>query len=77
MFVKPVLASVVMGAAVWAVYGLMVNVLTISSKLATLLAIGVGVVVYLVLVLSLRALSKEDLDLMPKGDKIANSLRIR
>ena len=77
MFVKPVLASVVMGAAVWAVYGLMVNVLTISSKLATLLTIGVGVVVYLVLVLSLRALSKEDLELMPKGDKIAKILRIR
>ena len=66
-----------MGAAVWAVYGLMVNVLTISSKLATLLTIGVGVVVYLVLVLSLRALSKEDLELMPKGDKIAKILRIR
>lgn len=77
VFVKPVLASVVMGAAVWAVYGLMVNVLTISSKLATLLTIGVGVVVYLVLVLSLRALSKEDLELMPKGDKIAKILRIR
>lgn len=39
-------------------------------------AIGVGVVIYLVLVLALRVISKEDLELMPKGDKIAKFLHI-
>ena len=34
-------------------------------------------VVYLVLVVALRAISREDLSLMPKGDKIAKLLRIR
>lgn len=48
-----------------------------GSALSTVGAIGIAVVVYLVLVLALRAISKEDLALMPKGDKIAKILRIR
>ena len=39
--------------------------------------IVVGVVVYAVLVVVLRAVSGDDLSLMPKGDKIARLLRIR
>ena len=34
-------------------------------------------VVYVILVVALRVLSKEDLELMPKGDKIAKILHIR
>lgn len=48
-----------------------------GSAIPTVGAIGIAVVVYLVLVLALRAISKEDLALMPKGDKIAKILRIR
>ena len=33
-------------------------------------------VVYLVLVVALRAISREDLSLMPKGDKLARLLRL-
>lgn len=74
---KPLAASALMGAAVWAGYGLLTGPLHLGSRLATLCAIAVGVVVYLVLVLCLRVLSKEDLALMPKGDKIAKILKIR
>ena len=38
---------------------------------------GLFLVVYLVLVVAIRAISKDDLALMPKGDKIAKLLRIR
>ena len=48
-----------------------------GNALATLGAIAVGGVIYLVLIIVLRAISKEDLALMPKGDKIAKLLRIR
>lgn len=48
-----------------------------GSALSTLGAICIAVVVYVVLVLALRAISKEDLALMPKGDKIAKILHIR
>lgn len=37
----------------------------------------IGCVVYGILVLVLRIVSRDDLSLMPKGDKIAKLLRIR
>lgn len=89
IFIKPFLASAVMGAAAWAVYGLMYRVLShvpeggteriISwggNALATMGAIAVAMVVYVALVVALRAVSREDLSLMPKGDKIARLLRL-
>ena len=83
-FVKPLAASVVMGGAVWAVYGLASRVLGgagglsfLDNALCTAAAIGAGVVVYFVLVLALRVISREDLELMPKGDKIARILRMK
>ena len=47
-----------------------------GNALSTFAAIGVGVVVYFILVLALRAITREDLELMPKGDKIAKLLHI-
>lgn len=81
-FLKPGLSAVVMGLAAWAVYGLcskfLLDVETFSGNaIATILAIGVAVVVYFALILLTRALSKDDLALMPKGDKIARLLHIR
>lgn len=76
-FLKPFVPSVIMAAAAWATYGLLTNFLHMGNSLATIGSIGVGVVVYLVLVLALRVLSREDLELMPKGDKIAKILHIK
>ncbi|MEM5781293.1 MAG: polysaccharide biosynthesis C-terminal domain-containing protein, partial [Lawsonibacter sp.] len=73
---KPLVASLAMAGAAWASYGLFTNFLKLGNSLSTVGAIGVGGVVYLVLVLALRVISKEDLELMPKGDKIAKILRI-
>lgn len=74
---KPLLASGVMAAAAWALYGLLTSRLHLGNAVSTLGAICVGMVVYLVLVLALRVLSKDDLALMPKGDKIAKLLHIQ
>lgn len=74
---KPLLASAVMAAAVWAGYGLLTGPLHLGSRISTVLAIFVGVAVYFVLVLALQVLTREDLALMPKGDKIARLLRIQ
>ena len=64
-----------MGAAAWASYGLFAA--RLGNTLAVCGAIVVGVVIYGVLVILLRAVSKDDLSLMPKGDKIAKLLRIK
>lgn len=97
VFVKPVLASVLMGAGGWAVYQLLYRFLSNSalssltaptqgemdaalshaSNLAVIPAIAVAAVIYFALVVALGILSKEDLSLMPKGDKLAKLLRAK
>ena len=74
VFAKPMVAAGVMGMAVWAAYGLVSRFM--GNTLSTMAAICVGVVVYAVLVVALKAISREDLSLMPKGDKIAKLLRL-
>ena len=74
VFAKPMVAAGVMGMAVWAAYGLVSRLF--GNTLSTLIAIAAGVAVYAVLVVVLKAISREDLALMPKGDKIAKLLRL-
>lgn len=92
IFAKPAVASAVMGGAAWAVYGLLSRILSseqvdqagqtvravsrMGNAAGILLAIAVAGVVYLVLVIALRAISRDDLALMPKGDKLARLLRL-
>ena len=75
VFVKPLLASLVMGGAAWASYGLLAPIL--GNTLGVAGSIGIAVVIYGVLVILLKAVSRDDLSLMPKGDKIAKLLRIK
>jgi stage V sporulation protein B len=75
VFAKPLLASALMGVVCWAFYRLTSGFL--GAKLACLAAVVVAVVVYAVLIVGLKVLTREDTALMPKGDKIANLLRIR
>ncbi len=80
VFLKPLAASVLMAAAAWASHGLLSRFLSgsfVKEAAATAGAILVAVLVYAVLVVVLRVLSKEDLELMPKGEKIAKILHIQ
>jgi len=47
-----------------------------GTALSVLVSIGVAVIVYFALILVTRAISKEDLALLPKGDKLAKILRV-
>jgi stage V sporulation protein B len=57
-----------MFASVKLAYGFVVGM--IGNSLATIVSIGVGAIVYVVLVFALGVISKEDLLKMPKGNKI-------
>ena len=48
-----------------------------GNALAVFLSIGVAVIIYAVLILLTRAISKSDLELMPKGEKIARLLHLK
>ena len=72
---RPALPAAVMGVAVWGVLWLLQNVLHITSRVVLCGApICVGVVVYLVMVVWTRTITREDCYLLPKGEKIAKLL---
>ena len=80
IMLRPMAASAVMGASAWAVYGLAGRLLgsgRMGVALAMLAAIAVAVAVYLVLVIALRAVTLEDMRLIPRGEKLARILHIK
>lgn len=74
LFFGPALASGVMGVAAWGTYRL--AHLVLGVKLSVLIAIVIAVAVYGFLVVWLQLLSRDELKLMPKGEKIADILRL-
>ncbi len=72
-YFKPALASILMGIAAFAGYKLLFFI-TASNAVSTLLAIAIGVVCYVVLVFVLKAITKEELARLPKGDKLVKIL---
>ena len=80
IFLKPAFASAAMGATAWAVHGILGRTLTggyLRESLATFLAVGAAVAVYAVLVIALRIITREDLRMVPGGEKLARVLHIR
>ena len=75
VFGKLLLATAVMGGAAWAVYGLTLP--RLGNTLSVVCASLASGVIYLLLVVLLQVLNRDDLSLMPKGDKIARLLRVK
>lgn len=80
ILVKPFLCSALMGACAWAVYGLAGRLVNTGSRLGMLicmvLAMAAAVVVYLISAVSMRTVTKEDMTLIPKGEKLAKLLHM-
>ncbi|MBR6151594.1 MAG: polysaccharide biosynthesis protein [Lachnospiraceae bacterium] len=77
-FVLPGLASLVMGVSAKGAYQLLV-LATRSPRIALVPAVAFGVIVYFVVLLSLKALSEEELKDLPKGHvlvKIAKKCKL-
>ena len=69
---KPILAGLIMGLVVsLSNYGL--NLIT-GKTISTLISILIGVAVYIISVLLLKILTKEDIFMLPFGAKIYNIL---
>ena len=76
LFFKPALATALMGLSAYYSFNLLAGPLGLSPKLSVLAAILLAVVVYGVLALALRMITRQDLLLLPKGEKIAKWLHI-
>ncbi len=74
---KPVLAALVMGLAVYGCkWGLTALLGQVSPVIACALPILVGVLIYAFAAVKLRAITREDCLLLPKGEKIAKLLHL-
>ena len=80
LFAKPLAASLVMAVCARGAYALLAARLG-AGGFARLLGVGVSmalaVAVYAVLVVALRIVTREDLALLPKGEKLGRLLHIR
>ena len=72
-YIKPTAASVIMGVCAFASYKILFGALG-SNSLATLGAVVVGVIVYGVLILATKAITKEEIGRLPKGGKLVKIL---
>lgn len=78
VFLKPLLAAILMGAGAWACNGLLTYLLKGKmSSLVTILSIAVGGLLYVICLILLRAFAKSDILMLPKGEKIAKVLEKR
>lgn len=73
--IRPLICAGVMGVTVWAIYGIVSRLA--GNLVSLILGVGSGVVVYFVMVIAIRAITREDMLLLPKGEKIANLLHLR
>ena len=81
ILLKPLFCSALMGGTAWGSYGLLERLLPLHGRLQTplcmLLAILLAVAVYLVLMVVTRMITREDMALIPGGDKLARLLHMR
>lgn len=80
------ISAAVMGVAAWAVWSLLHGLMSgttveimnrpLNVLIPFVAAVGVGVVVYVVMVIALRAITLGDMKMLPKGEKIAKILHI-
>lgn len=71
-YLRPVISSLIMGAAVLGVYKL--SLPFVGNLFAVAASIGVGVIVYFVAMLVSKGITEDDVKGLPKGEKIAKIL---
>ncbi len=74
VFVKPLVAAIFCGAGAWGAYGLLQRINALPQSVCTVLAIGVAGVVYLLVLFLIKGISKEDINMLPNGEKLAQLL---
>ena len=72
VFVKPLLAGLLCAAFARLSQNLISTV--IASRFVVLVSVAVGALVYLIALFLLKAFKKEDIEMLPKGEKIAKTL---
>ena len=74
VFVKPFIAALFCGVGAFLGNYLLTDVMGIESRLTTLVAVCCGGVFYAAAIVLVKGIAKDDLDMIPKGEKIAKVL---
>lgn len=74
IYIRPTMASILMGAAAWGSYHLVYLVLP-RNVIALLTAILVAMIVYFILIIKLRAVNERELRAFPNGRKLVEAAR--
>lgn len=70
---KPIISTLIMTVVVWISYRYTSGLL--GSKLSTVFSIGTGGIAYVIALLLSGALTSEDFELLPKGERLAKKLK--
>ncbi len=74
VFLKPLFAGAMCGGAAYLSYSLLHTKMSIGNALSTMISIAVGAVIYFALLLLIKGFAKDDIEMLPKGEKIAKVL---
>ncbi len=80
-FARPAASSAIMGAAAWLIYSGCARIFGTDGSAKAVVCLGISilaaVVVYAVAAISLRSITKEDVELIPGGEKLGKILKLR
>ena len=72
--IKPLICSVIMGIGAYAIYSLLMMFTSINI-VSVIISILISVIVYFLLILKLNVLSKEEMEMLPMGDKLYSAAK--
>ncbi len=75
-FIKPLIAGGLCGLAAWSGYGLLTRYVgdMLSGRIITVVSIVIAALIYFLAIVLLKVLNKNDILMLPKGEKIAKVL---
>ncbi len=74
IFVKPFIAAAACGLSAFGVFRLLANIIPQHGKISTIFAILVGGGIYVIVLFAIKGIAKDDVEMLPKGEKIAKVL---
>lgn len=82
ILIKPLICAVLCGITAFAAYGLLSRIFPAGNTdsilnmgtVSTVIAVGLAVVVYVISLLLVKGVAREDVSVLPKGEKIAKTL---
>lgn len=74
VFLKPFFAAAACGGVAFGSFRLFTGNFGLDDKLSCIISIGLGATVYAIVLLFTKGIAKDDLEMLPKGEKIAKVL---